>query len=238
MTRGEDGSSLALDAPDALRYDGQTDEPWESTGLLMALVAPGATILDVGCGTGSVSTFLKRASGGELIGIEPSTERAAKARSRGITVVNDSFPTSQIEERFDIVSFADVLEHLADPAEALIAAKAHLKPGGFVIASLPNVAHWSVRWNLVRGRWDYEACGLMDATHLRWFTKRSLHRLLESAGFTIDSYAVSAGTDLSCYRHGPWCWLGRRTRDRIIRRGVRWFPRLFGCQHVVRARPA
>lgn len=240
-TIGEDGSSLSVQAPAALRYDGHTDEPWESTGLLMALVPPGARILDVGCGTGSVSLFLKRAGGSELVGLEPSSERAEKARSRGLNVLHGAFPTDLLPPNhdFDTVVFADVLEHLPDPAAALRSAKDYLKPNGVILASLPNVAHWSVRWNLVRGRWDYEPCGIMDATHLRWFTKRSLHRLFETSGYHIQSYTVSAGTDLPVYHSAwPWRWFKQRTRDRVIRRGVRWFPRLFGCQHVVRARLA
>ena len=71
---------------------------------------------------------------------------------------------------FDVVILADILEHLAEPAALLRLVARELNPGGMVLISVPNVARWSVRWHLMRGRFDYTETGIMDVTHLSWFT--------------------------------------------------------------------
>lgn len=195
-------------------------------------------MLDVGCGTGSVSRLIRDHCRAEVIGIEPSEERAAVARNRGLTVHTSAFPTDKVpaEGSFDVVLFADVLEHLVDPGAALAAAAGYLKPTGAVLVSVPNVAHWTVRRDIIRGNFEYRPCGIMDATHLRWFTHDSVRRLFTSAGYVIESHRMSTGYTLEEYLlTRPWRWLGGRTRNRIIRKMVALWPRGFGCQHVIRA---
>src|SRR5262245_42234591 len=86
------------------------------------------------------------------------------------------FQTSVSEEflrehgRFDTIVLADVIEHLPDPAEMVSLLKQGLVPDGSIVASVPNVAHWFVRIDLLRGSFNYQEMGIMDATHLRWFT--------------------------------------------------------------------
>ena len=86
---------------------------------------------------------------------------------------------------YDVVLFLDVLEHLAHPEEVLIAARGWLRPRGIVLCSIPNVAHWRVRLSLLRGRFDYEDVGLLDRTHLRWYTRRTARELVAGAGYQI-----------------------------------------------------
>jgi 2-polyprenyl-3-methyl-5-hydroxy-6-metoxy-1,4-benzoquinol methylase len=83
------------------------------------------------------------------------------------------------------VIFADVLEHLGDPATVLRQVRPFLAPEGRVLASVPNVAHCAVALELLQGRVDYRPLGLLDDSHLRFFTKRSLHDLFEAAGFVV-----------------------------------------------------
>lgn len=85
-----------------------------------------------------------------------------------------------------MILFLDVLEHCRWPADVLKRVQEVLNPGGFIIASIPNVANWSVRINLLMGRFEYEQLGLPDETHLRFFTVKSACRLFETAGYRID----------------------------------------------------
>jgi methionine biosynthesis protein MetW len=230
---------LSVAPPDPLRYDGQTDEPLESTALLIAVIPSGARVLDVGCGTGSVSCLVRDRCRAQVVGLEPNVARAEEARRRGLQVIAAPFaPEVTIPlGKFDVVMFADVLEHLVDPVPALERAGNLLRPGGRVVASIPNVAHWTVRWDLLWGRFDYQPCGIMDATHLRWFTRKGIDRLFAGAGFSIESHRMSANVYLPEYgKRAPWRWMPHRVRSRLICCGVHCFPLLFGCQHVVAAR--
>lgn len=235
----EAGIGLSTVVPDPLRYSGQTDAPYESTALLIAATPTGSRVLDVGCGTGSVTRRIRERCRAEVIGIEPSPERAQAAIASGLVVHQDGFPSTLLppDGTFDVVLFADVLEHLVDPGGALAAARAYLRPGGYIVASIPNVAHWTVRVELLRGRFDYYKWGIMDATHLRWFTETSARRLFYAAGFDVEFYSASAGTELEDYTtYGPWRWLSPKTRVRVIVPLAKRWPRLFGCQHIIRAK--
>ena len=87
---------------------------------------------------------------------------------------------------FDCIFFNDVLEHMVDPAAALRRAQKYLVPDGKIVASIPNIAHFPTVWRLVaRGQWEYTERGILDRTHLRFFTRQSIRRLFEEAGFSI-----------------------------------------------------
>ena len=105
----------------------------------------------------------------------PRADRRARSRTRRCA-------SGIAPGAYDAILFLDVLEHLRDPDGVLRAARDWLRPGGRVLCSLPNVAHWRVRLALARGRFDYTENGLMDATHLRWFTRRTARELLTRAG--------------------------------------------------------
>jgi methionine biosynthesis protein MetW len=221
------------------RYDGHVFEPDETTGIVCEYVPPKSRVLDVGCGSGSFSCILRDKTGAIIVGVEPSEMRAAVAKERGIEVIQDQLSPQLLEPlgQFDVVLFADVLEHLSDPELALTTIRTCLTPNGFLVASVPNVAHWSVRWNLLWGKFEYEPSGIMDATHLRWFTKATFHRLLNSAGFEICQSKYTPGTFLSVYSQTwPWRSLSPYYRGRLVRLAMRWWPSLFGCQVVVQAR--
>jgi 2-polyprenyl-3-methyl-5-hydroxy-6-metoxy-1,4-benzoquinol methylase len=230
------GQGLLTGELAAQRYDGHTDDPLESAGLLRALMPGGVRVLDVGCGTGSVTLIANRGKGNEVVGIEPDAQRAAIARSRGITTYCDYLGAAFFAEhgRFDVIVFADVLEHLAEPAGMLDLALQGLRSGGSILISVPNAVHWTMRWQLLRGRFDYRESGIRDATHLRWFTRHTLEQLLASRGLKVDDWRYSAGTTLWDYAQG---WLGRmrpNRRNRLIYAGLKRWPLLFACQHVVK----
>ena len=205
--------------------------------MIASMIPSGARVLDVGCGTGSVSRLIIDACGCTVLGLEPNADRAAAASANGIEIVGAQL-TEQLIPRlglFDAVLFADVLEHLVDPFEALRLAQKFLRLGGAVVASLPNIAHWTVRLNLLRGRFEYQPLGIMDATHLRWFTIRSLHRLFTQAGYKIVETKASAGMWMQVYQLPPWRWIPRRVLRKLVQQAVQAWPTLFGCQYVIKA---
>lgn len=226
---------------DAARYDGAVLDPLEVTGLMHAFMPGAVRVLDVGCGTGNVTVIANQDRHNDIVGVEPDASRAAIARSRGLSV-HTAMLDEQLQRElglFDVVMSSDVLEHTVAPEEFLALLRRSLKPGGLLLLSVPNVAHWSMRWNLVRGRFDYTPTGLMDATHLRWFTVASLSRLLVSAGFEILEMRQSVGPCPLPYRIRKQFkfWPEKMCRQSMAL-GAKVSPGFFGYQHVVKARLA
>lgn len=156
--------------------------------------ADARVILDVGCGDGAFAAGLKDERRGadqelEIWGLEMDPEAAVRATER-----LDHVLAGRAEERlaelppgrFDCIVFNDVLEHLAWPEDLLRDLRPTLAPGGVVVASIPNVRYFFNVWDLaVRGDWDYRDEGIRDRTHLRFFTRASMHGLFARAGYRI-----------------------------------------------------
>jgi methionine biosynthesis protein MetW len=208
----------------------------DAAGIVIKWITSASRVLDIGCADGTFAAELKQRLACHVVGVEPNPDRAAAAAQRGIDVHRGYFTSDLASslDPFDIVLFMDVLEHVPDPVELLTLARSALRPGGRVIVSVPNVAHWTVRGKLLFGRFDYRPTGIMDATHLRWFTAKTIASVVSSAGFTIQQQDVSRGTWLPVYRErAPWKWLSPNLRRALLNRLCRWRPGLFGCQHVL-----
>jgi 2-polyprenyl-3-methyl-5-hydroxy-6-metoxy-1,4-benzoquinol methylase len=155
-------------------------------------------VLDVGCGFATTSQHIAT-RGNRVIGIESSAEAVAVARKRVSEVVHadlqqlDEVKRALGDRRFDVIIFADVLEHLSWPIGVLRGYLDLLKDSGSVIVSLPNVGLWSVRLNLLAGRFRYEETGVLDRTHLRFFTRRTAREMIEQAGLTIVRRTYNPG---------------------------------------------
>jgi 2-polyprenyl-3-methyl-5-hydroxy-6-metoxy-1,4-benzoquinol methylase len=153
-----------------------------------------ATVLDVGCGYATTSRRLKEI-GNRVTGIESSGEAVEVAKGRLDEVIEgDLQDVSALGDRkFDCILFADVLEHLPWPGIVLERYLRFLAPGGSILISLPNVGLWSMRLSLMAGRFEYGDTGVLDRTHLRFFTKRSARRLIEGAGLAIHRHTYNPG---------------------------------------------
>ena len=156
----------------------------------LELIDPrGLRVLDLGCGGGHNGALLKRAGAREVVGVELDAGAAAQARKRLDAVVQGDLAHLDLaqlgDEPFDAILASDVLEHLADPEAVLARALTRLRPGGAVVVSLPNVAHVVVFANLLMKRWPRRSSGIFDRTHLRFFAKRDMVRLLEGAGLRV-----------------------------------------------------
>jgi len=147
-------------------------------------------ILEVGCGEGGLANSLRASRSGsklEIVGVElsePAARRASDVLDR-LFIGNIEALELPYQGYFDCVIFADVLEHLIDPWRMLERTKVLLQPGGTVVASIPNVQHWSILLNLFVGRWDYAEYGIMDKTHLRFFTEKTVRDMFDSTGFEV-----------------------------------------------------
>lgn len=149
----------------------------------------GGSVLDVGCASGGLLAQLADQAG-RRVGIEISESAAAAAREVADEVVVGDVADPQLlagVTPFDVVVLADVIEHTTDATAALRASLRFCRRGGAVVVSVPNVAHWSARMDLARGRWDYTESGLMDRGHLRFFTTRSLLDELAAAGVEVEA---------------------------------------------------
>jgi len=223
----------------SLRYNSRNNNRYESTGLLISFMKKNKKLLDVGCGTGTITSTLIDALSLDVVGVEPHPERAEQARTEGLNVITGVYDQifAQRNEKFDYILFADVLEHLVDPAEMLREVKNSLAPDGRVLASIPNVAHWSVRAQLLFGNFNYKPTGIMDATHLRWFTRRSVRRLFEAAGYEVEDIRGAAGGWMGVYRYTPFRFLPQDQKSFVLGQLCRIAPALFSVQHVIKARP-
>jgi 2-polyprenyl-3-methyl-5-hydroxy-6-metoxy-1,4-benzoquinol methylase len=158
---------------------------------VLRLVGERTNVLELGCASGYMSRALVERRGCRVTGVErdaDAAEAARKACSRLIVADLETLDWSAElgGERFDVAVCADVLEHLRDPVALLHRLREHLGPSGYVVASIPNVAHAAVLAELLQGRFPYRPTGLLDETHLRFFTRESVFECFERAGFVVD----------------------------------------------------
>ena len=152
----------------------------------------GQRLLDVGCARGHLSSALA-SQGWRVTGIEYDAADAAIAKLTGVRVIIDSAEDalSNIEDKFDVIVFADVLEHFVHPLDVLTMATSLLAPNGRIIISIPNVAHLSVRLQLLLGSFTYTDRGILDRTHLHFYTKKTLKEMIMKAGLHVTHLSTT-----------------------------------------------
>jgi methionine biosynthesis protein MetW len=204
-------------------------------------IARGSRVLDVGCATGYFARRLAEEKGCRVVGVEGDSHAAAEARSYCERVhvgdLAEGAFLEKIEERVDVVFFGDVIEHLADPSPLLDRAHAWLKSGGQVICSVPNVAYWKIRYELLRGRFDYQEIGILDRNHLRFYTRESFAKRLCETGYHVD------GVRPICSDPQPLAFRvsdpeRRPSHSAVMNFLLRRFPAWMATQFLFRARTA
>ncbi len=163
--------------------------------LILSAIEPRSVVLDVGCGPGYLAQHCT-AHNVSWYGIDVNAAYVEQARKFYTAACvydlnsSDQFPYEGVT--FDTVLMADVLEHVVDPLAALSHAMGHVRPGGRVIISLPNVAHFTVRFNLLRGRFDYGDSGILDRTHLHLYTRDTALALARQGGLVVKDVKYSS----------------------------------------------
>ncbi len=196
-------------------------------------------ILDIGCGTGDNAALIKsKNSACDLFGVTHSGSEAAIAQQYmtkcWIADVEDKFPDGLTNQSFDVLIFSHVLEHLRDPAAVLDRYSQLLRRGGQLLVAVPNVLSWRMRLQFLRGDFQYQSSGVLDDTHLHFFTF-----------FTADKYLFSKSSHLALTHKiaagsVPLWWLRRHVFPQAWSReidqwGCRHWPNLFGGQVLIRA---
>jgi SAM-dependent methyltransferase len=181
------------DSRTEIRYTRFDDSPGSTHNLVLGLVEPGSRVLEFGCSTGYMSKVLHDRLGATVVGVELNAEAAELAKAECDRVLVGDAEELDLEaelgsERFDAILFADVLEHLREPAALLKRVRPLLAEGGVVVASIPNIAHASVRLALLGGSFRYRDQGLLDETHLRFFTREGVEDLFESSGYVVTHW--------------------------------------------------
>lgn len=168
------------------QYDNYLDDARSNLAHLLPPVA--TSIADIGCGPGGFGRTLRQQyPNARIVGVEAVDTQAARARvDHGYDEVYSGFYPEALAgagDTFDLICFIDVLEHMVDPWSVVDGLHRHLNPGGIVFAAIPNVQFASNITDLLQGRWNYTDTGLLDRTHLRFFTRSTSVRLFTENGY-------------------------------------------------------
>lgn len=151
---------------------------------------PKARILEIGCASGNTGALaLAKGKCGWYAAVELDESAAERARTKLSEVIVADIERMELpwpEHGFDVLIMSEVLEHFADPWRVLRRLRPLLKPGALFFCSSPNISHYRLIGMLIQGKWRFEDSGVMDRTHLRWFTPKTYGELVESAGFVLD----------------------------------------------------
>ena len=177
-----DGSRIALN--DEYELKPNEDSSHGRISKMFATKSP-RKVLDLGCSGGQLSERLRQ-MGHHVTGVDVTEIKGVTDRTDAFYKgdLNAGIPP-EVGKGFDIVLAADVLEHLKRPAELVRQMKEALSPDGSIVVCVPNIGHWYPRFRAALGMFDYDQRGILDTTHLRFFTRRSIRKLIERNGFAI-----------------------------------------------------
>ncbi len=237
-----------------LKYTQFNPTPFEAHMLVYEKIRSGSKVLDVGCATGYFANKLKEKDC-KVWGIEKDKDAAREAGKyceevvirdieeltnsstiRGVMASHTQPATSEVslppllfqKNFFDYILLLDVLEHLREPEKIIRLFKPYLKKDGKIIISVPNIAHVSIRLKLLMGKFDYEKVGIMDETHLRFFTQKTIEEFIKQAGMQIVELDHSVD-------FGQFPLIGRIARKlpkRLQHKITKLFPNLLAVQII------
>lgn len=168
------------------KFINKSNSSWSKT---FERIEPGSKVLDVGCSSGNFGQELIKRKKCIVDGIEIDHEdnKKAKTKLRNVYDISiDSEDIIQINEKYDVINMGDVIEHLTNPIRALSAIRPLLNDNGYILFSVPNMAHIGVRLQLLTGDFDYTETGLLDKTHLHFYNIKELERIFSESGYSIS----------------------------------------------------
>lgn len=203
---------------------------------IQSIKPAGLKILEVGCSTGYFGSHLRQL-GHHVTGVEldPQSAALAQAALDEVHCISiEKFYAANSDRRFDVICFGDVLEHLYDPKDALERSIKQLAPDGHIICSVPNIGHGCIRGSLLEGEWNYSDLGILDRTHIRFFTKKTLLKLLQSVSLNVEKIQ---SVRLPILQAGDMCGieLKKETLSKIL--AIRNDATVDDFQYVVSAKP-
>jgi methionine biosynthesis protein MetW len=179
--------------PELLEYDNIDKQA-------LYAVSKKSRVLDVGCATGFMGEWLKNARDCEVVGVDIDIEEIRLARGVLNEVIHGSIEDTKVINSlikhytyFDTILMTSVLEHLVNPLHTLHQLKKLMTKNSTIIISTPNVAHWSIRLHLLSGKFDYTDYGILDKTHLHFYTVKTFHELINESGLTIEAIKFDFG---------------------------------------------
>lgn len=205
---------------------------------VLKLIKRNSKILEIGCATGYFGRFLSKEMGCELTGVEIDCNSAEMAKEYYneliVGDVEDQPVIGNIKGKYDIILCIAVIEHLKSPPETLKELRRFLKDGGYFIITLPNIAHWKIRLDLLFGKFEYREYGILDKTHLRFFTLKTAKKLIENAELKIEHFSIDPDMGMpkinGLIRRIPIIGV------EILRGFYSLFPGIFGYQFIFKAK--
>jgi SAM-dependent methyltransferase len=216
-----------------------TEKLYDNSGnqALLKFLPPleGRRVLDLGCGAGSNARAMSTA--GAVVGgvtLSLSEARTCAPSLRWVVLADLTRPLPfDSKSTFDLVVISHVLEHLADPIALLRAVQAFLSPGGVVAIAVPSVTHYSVRSRLLKGNWTYVGSGILDWTHLRFFSRSGIVSVCDAAGYEVAAEGHEGAFPFWMLRH----ILPAGIVQAVNRLSARAWPELFATQFVYLLQP-
>lgn len=163
--------------------------------IIARLIGHEKVALDIGCNTGYLKTISDKSN--VFYGLDYMKDAVKEARKAYLDAAEyniENLSPLPWSKKFDVIILGDVLEHINNPVEALNHFSTHLKADGYFIISVPNIANWLVRLRLLFGKFDYTESGIMDDTHIRFYTVKTTRELINDANLKIDY--ISGGASL------------------------------------------
>lgn len=173
--------------------------PLNTHMLLLEQIPKQTKVLEIGTASGYLGEYLIHEKKCEVWGVEPAQELYNDATKCSYTKLynlsgEELFKIPElVGEKFDVILLGDVLEHMINPRLMLNELRKLLKSDGKMLISLPNIAHYSTRWQLLTGHFDMQDGGILDQNHLRFFTLKTMKELIESSGLRIEKARPSSG---------------------------------------------
>lgn len=169
--------------------------------MALSEVPKNSFVLDVGCATGFMGKYLGTKKGCRVVGLDTRKDEIKKAYNNLDLALLGSIEDKNIKDtilqktnnkKFDVILATSLIEHTSNPQKVVNTMKNMLKVGGKIVMTTPNIVHWSVRLNMFKGNFDYTKYGIMDETHLHFFTIKSFKKLFTDAGLKIETLKIDA----------------------------------------------